>query len=489
MKKTLLTYTLTILILILAIVPAGAASNLMDEGGKVIVCHKSGDFNQQTVEIDAADLADHLSHGDIEGECAQLQQSVSYICSTSDVEYEILYVSSNANAAQKGTLEQPFKSVSSALQHAEKMNFPGVELQIEPGVYGDDTAVLSRPTRIVGPGKNEIPSTDLSLSIINEGGYELGVQGVVFQSASTGPTITVSDPGANTALCDLRFEGVVGHAVKQTGGTIYIQDGVFNSTARDPQTGSDDQLTGTAIVLDGGVTGSITNIFVDGSAGSGLHVSGSGTIIYLDWDGSSQSVIQNGIGCLGAVAVNDGAELNASHLTLDGNGVRGAYIDGVGTTAYLPLLKAKSTRYLEGGSETTLETCGTNVVSNVVAASGATLNITGTPATPFAVSDSPVAGVLVLFDGPTDVTLSYGIISNNLIGMSFGGTITSCQDAPEVNQDYISWINNEVDIDMVCLPPPPPLPEWACDNGVDDDLDGLTDCADSDCEGFSACSL
>ena len=488
MKKKLPTYILTILLLILVIAPAGAAGNLMDDGEKVIVCHKYGEFNQQTLVVDMADLADHLMHGDFEGECAPPQQMVTYTCNTSDVAYEILYVSSNAGAAQKGTLEQPFKSISSALQYAEKMNFSGVELQIGTGIYDDDSAVLSRPTRIVGPGKNESPSANLSLSIINEGAYELGVQGVVFQYVSSGSAITISNPSANTALCDVRFEGVVGHAVHQTGGTIHIEDGVFNTTTRDPQAGSDDHLTGTAILLDGSVTGEMTNILVDGSAGSGLHVSGPNTSIDLDWDGSSQSVIQNGVGCLGGLVVNNGAELNANHLTLDGNSVRGAYIEGLGTTAYLPFLTATSAKYLEGGSEVTLDTCGTNVISNVVAASGATLNITGTPTTPFIVSDSPIVGFLILFDGPTDVTLSYGIISNNLIGMSFGGTITSCQDAPEVYQDYISWVNNNVNVDLVCLPPPPPLPEWACANGIDDDGDGLTDCSDSDCALASACS-
>ncbi len=489
MKRKLLIYILTtILLLILAIVPVGAASNLMDNSGKSVVCHKFGTVNQQTIEVEDADLNDHLGHGDIEGECAPLQQTVEYTCSTSDIEYELIYVSSKAGAAQKGTLEQPFKSVSSALQYAEKMNFPGVELQIGSGVYGDDTAVLSRPTRIVGPGQDENVTAELSLSIVNEGAYDLGVQGVVFQAANSGPAIRVSNLDANTELCNVHFEGVLGHALKQTGGSINIKDSVFNATVREPQAGGEDHLTGTAILLDGGVTGSMTNIRIDGSAGSGLHMSGPSTMIYLDWDGSGQSVIQNGIGCLGALVVKDGAELNASHLTLDGNAVRGAYIEGIGTTAYLPFLTAISTRYLEGGSEKTFETCGTNAISNVVAASGAALNITGTPTTPFVISNSPVVGLLILLDGPTDVTLSYGIISNNLIGLSNGGSITDCQNTPYPYYDYVTYTNNGVDIDWNCpLPPPPILAELACDDGVDNDQDGLTDCADVDCSYASAC--
>lgn len=37
-------------------------------------------------------------------------------------------------------------------------------------------------------------------------------------------------------------------------------------------------------------------------------------------------------------------------------------------------------------------------------------------------------------------------------------------------------------------PPPPPTPE-ICDNGIDDDGDGLTDCADPDCSGASNCPV
>ncbi len=36
--------------------------------------------------------------------------------------------------------------------------------------------------------------------------------------------------------------------------------------------------------------------------------------------------------------------------------------------------------------------------------------------------------------------------------------------------------------------PPPPAPTEICDNGLDDDGDGLTDCADPDCANFSDCA-
>ncbi|THH34898.1 M43 family zinc metalloprotease [Neolewinella litorea] len=36
--------------------------------------------------------------------------------------------------------------------------------------------------------------------------------------------------------------------------------------------------------------------------------------------------------------------------------------------------------------------------------------------------------------------------------------------------------------------PPPPTPQEICDNGIDDDGDGLTDCADPDCASFASCA-
>ncbi|NJB86020.1 hypothetical protein GGR26_001788 [Lewinella marina] len=36
--------------------------------------------------------------------------------------------------------------------------------------------------------------------------------------------------------------------------------------------------------------------------------------------------------------------------------------------------------------------------------------------------------------------------------------------------------------------PPPPTPQEICDNGIDDDGDGLTDCEDPDCSAYAACA-
>ena len=489
-SKFLFTYLLTLLLLVIVIVPAAATSNPfvsnpLEASGKVTICHKPGMPYQKTIEIDEADLEDHLAHGDLIGQCTPPQETVAYVCSTSNVEYQTLYVSSNAWGARKGTKEWPFGSVSSALKFAEKMDFPGVELQIEPGVYGDDMAVLSRPTRLVGPGQSENPSAELSLSIINEGAYELGIQGIVFRATDSGPAIMVTHSAADTALCDIRFENVVGHALSQNGGNVYIEGGIFNSTARDPGVNGDDHLTGTAIVLTGDVTGSIKDIHVDESSGSGLHVSGTSTKVDIDWSGSSQSVLENGAGCLGALVVKDGAELNASYLTLDGNRVRGVFVEGNGSTANLPFLSVTSTRHLEGGPDVTSETCGFNdAIFGVFASSGATLNITGTSSNPFIISDSDFVGLALIDINVHESSLSNGIISNNPIGLFIEPGSTPCQTFwEEFSIDRVLFQNNDVKFDAPCLPPPPPLPELICNDGIDNDGDGLVDHDDPDCEG------
>ena len=489
LSKSLFTYLLTHLLLVIVIVPAAATSkpfdsNPLDASGKVIVCHMPGMPHQKMIEIDEVDLEDHLAHGDLVGQCVPLQETVAYDCNVSDVEYQTLYVSSEAWGAQKGTKEWPFRSVSSALKFAEKMDFPGVELQIGPGVYGDDMAVLSRPTRIVGPGQSENPSAELSLSIINDGAYELGIQGVVFRAANSGPAITVTHSAADTAICDIRFENVVGYALSQNGGTVYIEGGIFNSTARDPGANSDDHLTGTAIVLTGGVTGSINDIHVDESSGSGLHASGTGTKVDVDWDGLSQSVLENGTGCLGALVVHDGAELNASRLTLDGNRIRGILVEGNGTRVNFPFLAVTSTRHLEGGPDVTQETCGFNGIFGVVARSGAALNIMGTSSDPFIISDSDVGGLVLNDIDVSESSLSDGIIRNNLIGLYINPGSTPCQTFwEEFSIDRVLFQNNDVNIDAPCLLPPAPLPELFCNDGIDNDGDGLVDHDDPDCEG------
>ena len=79
-SKSLSTNFLTALLLIIVVVPAAAAGNLAIshslEASGITVCHKTGLHNQKTIDIDDADLADHLGHGDLEGQCTPLQATV-----------------------------------------------------------------------------------------------------------------------------------------------------------------------------------------------------------------------------------------------------------------------------------------------------------------------------------------------------------------------------------------------------------------------------
>jgi hypothetical protein len=78
------------------------------------------------------------------------------------------------------------------------------------------------------------------------------------------------------------------------------------------------------------------------------------------------------------------------------------------------------------------------------------------------------------------------------------GRVEGCQVGANVQipgydlqllQELVEYLDNLVDIDAQDLPPPPPLSEWECDDGIDNDGDQLVDCADDSCAGFAGCAV
>ena len=80
-----------------------------------------------------------------------------------------LYVRPGAQGAMKGTVDNPFDSVNSALIYAQTKTIPAVELQVAAGVYGPEAVMITRHTRLVGPGRNRDLTAKLALSISNAG--------------------------------------------------------------------------------------------------------------------------------------------------------------------------------------------------------------------------------------------------------------------------------------------------------------------------------
>lgn len=465
------------------------------EAAKTTICHKPGTAYQTTLEVEVPDVDDHLGHGDVLGACEPLQPTVAYTCSSSSQTYVRFYVRSGVTGATKGTEDAPFGSVGAALAYAEKKGIPAVELQIASGVYPPEAVALTRHTRMVGPGRDEGPSAQLALSVSSSGPFELGIQGVVFTASGLGPALTVSDSGASTALCNIGFDGVVGHALAQSAGSLTADDLVADATVRDPEADdtplTGDHLTGTALILDGGVDASLSDVHLDGSEGSGLHVTGDGTVAQLDWLASSASTITHGTGCLGALVVGGGAELYSRNTTLEGNRVRGITVEGENSESEFQYPTVEDTRFLGGSDEAMSAACGFNAVLSVYVRDGATLTMAAAEDDPFLIGDSDSVGLAVAGPAVPVLHLADGVLRNHPLGAYIQAD--ECDYASpwyavylEVRKMY--FVDNDVNLDSPCVSLPPPPGEFICQDGVDNDGDGDIDCADSDCAGAPYCS-
>jgi len=456
---------------------------------KITICHKPGTSSQGTLQVNEAELADHLAHGDTLGPCQPSQPTIAYTCSSSTLTYVRLYVRAGAKGAAKGTVEQPFGSVEAALLYAQSKLLPAVELQVADGVYPSAAIAITRHTRIVGGGRDQSPSARLAVSITNQGPFELGIQGLSFTASGLGPALTVSNAGASTALCDVGFDSAVGHAVSQSGGALKAADLVVSQTKRDPAADATpvtgDHITGSAMILAGGVDASLDDVQLDRSEGSGLHINGAGTVARLDWLGSSTSSITGGTGCLGAVVVAAGGKLQSRGTTLDGNRARGITVTGPSSLADFRRPTVTNTRFRGGSAEAMEAACGNSAVVGVLVLDGATLSMSGTIRNRFLISDSDVAGFLIAGPAVPVLHLFQGTVRNNLIGASVQ---FDCGSTDAIGRELVKlqFVDNGVDFDAPFICPPPPIPEWECDNGVDDDGDGLVDADDPDCASAPA---
>lgn len=313
----------TLVLLILAVsaiaIPAEA------QGSKVAICHIPPDnpANPHTINIFQGDVAEHLAHGDSLGPCYPPQAEVPYICNSSAFVYDKLFVRSGATPPMKGTVDKPFSTVSAALEYAAIKRLGAVEVQVAPGLYGHDSAEITRPTRIVGPGRDAEPTAELALSIDHRSTHELGIQGVLFRPNGLEPGLTVrtyvmaEDPRGHTALCNIGYDQIVGHAVAQVGGSISADDIIVRNTRRHPDETFLNVLSGTAFIFGRGLGGSINalleNSFVFDSEGSGIVASGFRTTVNLD-----KVAISGGQGCWGAVYVSNVAELSGTHVRIGG---------------------------------------------------------------------------------------------------------------------------------------------------------------------------
>ena len=71
--------------------------------------------------------------------------------------------------------------------------------------------------------------------------------------------------------------------------------------------------------------------------------------------------------------------------------------------------------------------------------------------------------------------------------ISLGGYLNQKTSSKELTQIYFDEVS--VSDQSTTPPPPPPSNETQCADGLDEDLDGKTDCADSDCNGVGICEF
>lgn len=442
------------------------------------VCHLTAAGDQRTLDVPIEDIADHLAHGDSPGSCKPPQVEVPYTCSTSDVHYEKLFVRAGATPPMKGTLQQAFSTVKAALEFAARQGIGAVEVQVAPGSYDPESATITRPTRIVGPGRNAQPAAELALSIDHRSTHELGIQGVLFRANGLEPGLTVrtnapvGDPRGHTALCDVAYDQIVGHAVAQVGGSIVASDIEVRDTRRHPDASLRNALSGTAFIFGGGLGGDINALLEDahvsGSEGSGIVAAGFAANVTLD-----KVAISGSQGCAGALYVTNAAGLFGVHVRI--GGVRSAddplAVEGLDFVAGEPVVLtgnrmfgvyALGTTVLAGndthvglddlvvrntsrtGSEA--EECGYDSPSNLAADRGADVAVNR-----FILDASALLGVRIGLYGTT-VNLSNGTVSNNPIA-------ANVQD-PDYDvsalQDNVQYINNGVNLDTEVIPVPEP---------------------------------
>ncbi len=448
----------------------------------LLVCHQPFTEKQKELLIQPSSLDDHLQHGDAEGMCTPLQETVDFYCGSSGQEFTRLYVRPSAFGEQTGTLNSPFRTISDALQYASKRLLPAVELQVAPGVYSEGALSISRNVRIVGDGE----AVALSASIVNAGPNSFAAQGLRFLEETSGPAITVFNQSAKTHLCDLEFENQSGYAVRQSGGELNASFINIRGTESDSAMAID-IANGSGIILDGGVLAQLSALTIGpeipasteeppnpdtlamGNAGSGLFIEGDGTTVYIDTGDflfipTSQFSVNRG--AAGAISVQSGARLTAIASRLFYNFCTGIGAAGPGTEVI-----SRSTHV---DKTIDSDSCVAPIAS-VSASDNAKVFIAPSYFGGFELTRSDLVGVAI--QTGAEVSLYFGTISDNPVAVWLDGS-----NGAAFSEQDVEYINNDVIFDGPILPRPRPVAEWKCDDGIDEDFDGDVDQCDTDCQ-------
>ena len=381
-------------------------------------------------------------------------------CPTVTCEYATLYVHTQAIGPMDGTIANPFASLKNALTHADTLGFECVELRIAPGVYAEDVISISRNVRFYGIDTGvtiATPIRNLSPSSLEIKNVTMAPPAVPASAA-----IEAENQCANTTLQDVVIRDIEGQGVVQRGGSLSIENVTIRSTQR-----SGAPESGVGAYLSGGVDACVTNLNANNNESLGLYAADAATrvLIYdsrIDGNGGTENLDE-----VGGIGVTSGALVLGQKLTMDGNIANGILVTNGGIAHFRDAAIARTREAAPG-----------TIAANTRVDTSSTLNLTS-----FSLCESDLAGSFIRGAGQNPAYFVAGLIADNPIGISLEGE--NLIDASACFS--VQFRNNDINLDADELPEPQPFGEQACDNGFDDDLDGETDCDDSDCAEAVAC--
>ncbi|MBN1798491.1 MAG: hypothetical protein JW822_07930 [Spirochaetales bacterium] len=245
-------------------------------------------------------------------------------------ELNVLYVDAASKSKNAdGSKGLPFSSLRQAFSYIKSKGLRSITIYLEQGKYREKTITLPCHIRILPAGKlkhtkNVVTRRPLIMNtkIVNQDGYDLEIQNISFDACS----FEIKN-NAKTIITDADFSYAPHCAVKQQGGRLkLINVAIIRTKGTNQQ-----EHSGTAILLTGGVTAVLDDLLLANNEDGALRIEGGGSKVYAH----KVTVKENG--CrrtdsgdytfgIGAVEVSKGAVLFMENSTVINNEFLGVFI-------------------------------------------------------------------------------------------------------------------------------------------------------------------
>lgn len=370
-----------------------------------------------------------------------------------------------------GAGARPFPTIAEALEEAASQGLAKVAVFVAPGICQEGRLEITRDTEIRGLGQSAF---DLAIigSIVNEGPHEL-----ILEKASvvgnTGPAgVFVDNPCASTVLRNVSIREQQPYGIFQRSGEL-MGDGIdvfrtldtsafdYSLVFPDPA-GFPALLSGTGILLAGGVRARLESVNLEANQGGALSVQGPETQVCVtdltvrDTEVNRFFEDEVSFACppvigFAAVEAANGARLRVTGFKIERSQYAGIFVHGDEAHAQfeqqgiVPGIVSET-----AGGPGDFEILGINAV----AADTGRLSMRN-----FLLEKARAAAIQILDDNEACSTsdafacLINGEISNNPIG-------ANVQAPLDLNclQNNVSYRDNDLDLDAPELPIPEPIP-------------------------------